>query len=167
MHIPENTNTHAHGNIGKGKNSIVVYPLHVMYVRVSWSRCDTSAGKNRRVKKDGKGTRKGITYQQEFLAEKKGESKEIRLQRIGYMRGKIWDGERRTMHSDKKSLFTRYTRTDESQESRAASRPNWKGTERFRSWLYLRGTRRENESPLVHWDAIPLEQPGCLISNEP
>lgn len=93
MHIPENTNTHAHGNIGKGKNSIVVYPLHVMYVRVSRSRCDTSAGKkNRRVKKDGKGTRKGITYQQEFLAKKKGESKEIRLQRIGYMRGKTWDG---------------------------------------------------------------------------
>lgn len=27
--------------------------------------------KNRRVKKDGKGTRKGITYQQEFLAKKK------------------------------------------------------------------------------------------------
>lgn len=71
MHIPENTNTHAHGNIGKGKNSIVVYPLHVMYVRVSRSRGDTSAGKNRRVQKDGKGTRKGITYQQEFLAEKK------------------------------------------------------------------------------------------------
>lgn len=92
MHIPENTNTHAHGNIGKGKNSIVVYPLHVMYVRVSRSRCDTSAGKKQKGKEGRKRNAERDNIPTRVLGEKKGESKEIRLQRIGYMRGKTRDG---------------------------------------------------------------------------
>lgn len=77
-----------------GKERIASLSTH--YTLCTYACLDLDATqvreKNRRVKKDGKGTRKGITYQQEFLAKKKGESKEIRLQRIGYMRGKTWDG---------------------------------------------------------------------------